>query len=338
VAQHENEHLALSKISQFRSPEFQAPHFTTIITTQLSSSDTGSSSTMDYSSSEGAAAVLNKGYLNKVPTTTTFNNHSDDIHSKFDFVSIAKTFCSNSPQQRTLHYNGNMASNISDVLRSNKRTSMSMMMNAANPLDMFVGSNNNIAALPASGFARRLSAMNSTATASVMANAAPAASLRRPLKRIKLEGSCGDDGENVVAPPTVVLIPAQQHVMAFAEHQIGGSEDSNGDDAASHESLDHRSGSPGQGETLDGASGVRFREYQAEIWSEKFEELCLFRREHGHCHVPHHFQENQGENQQTFSIENLVFSYRDLTFLFLGSRSCTMGQAPEVSIQTQTGG
>ena len=29
---------------------------------------------------------------------------------------------------------------------------------------------------------------------------------------------------------------------------------------------------------------VRFREYQAEIWSEKFEELCTFRRFYGHCH------------------------------------------------------
>ncbi|KAL3916799.1 MAG: hypothetical protein SGILL_005016 [Bacillariaceae sp.] len=40
--------------------------------------------------------------------------------------------------------------------------------------------------------------------------------------------------------------------------------------------------------------GVRFREYQAEIWSEKFEELCIFRRQQGHCHVPHHYTENQG--------------------------------------------
>lgn len=40
--------------------------------------------------------------------------------------------------------------------------------------------------------------------------------------------------------------------------------------------------------------GVRFREYQAEIWSEKFEELCTFRRFHGHCHVPHHYNQNAG--------------------------------------------
>lgn len=40
------------------------------------------------------------------------------------------------------------------------------------------------------------------------------------------------------------------------------------------------------------AKGVRFREYQAEIWSEKFEDLCEFRRHHGHCHVPHTYMEN----------------------------------------------
>lgn len=37
---------------------------------------------------------------------------------------------------------------------------------------------------------------------------------------------------------------------------------------------------------------VRFREYQAEIWTEKFEDLCDFRRVHGHCHVPHSYKEN----------------------------------------------
>ncbi len=37
---------------------------------------------------------------------------------------------------------------------------------------------------------------------------------------------------------------------------------------------------------------VRFREYQAEIWSEKFEDLCEFRRKYGHCHVPHTFTDN----------------------------------------------
>ena len=37
---------------------------------------------------------------------------------------------------------------------------------------------------------------------------------------------------------------------------------------------------------------VRFREYQAEIWTEKFEDLCDFRRIHGHCHVPHSYKEN----------------------------------------------
>ena len=40
------------------------------------------------------------------------------------------------------------------------------------------------------------------------------------------------------------------------------------------------------------ANGVRFREYQAEIWSEKFEDLCEFRKYYGHCHVPHTYERN----------------------------------------------
>jgi hypothetical protein len=37
---------------------------------------------------------------------------------------------------------------------------------------------------------------------------------------------------------------------------------------------------------------VRFREYQAEIWMEKYEDLCAFRKCNGHCHVPHTYQDN----------------------------------------------
>jgi len=36
----------------------------------------------------------------------------------------------------------------------------------------------------------------------------------------------------------------------------------------------------------------RFRPYQAEQWTEKFEELLQFRKERGHCCVPHTFDEN----------------------------------------------
>lgn len=42
----------------------------------------------------------------------------------------------------------------------------------------------------------------------------------------------------------------------------------------------------------DDMKDVRFREYQAEIWSEKFEDLCEFRRQFGHCHVPHTYTDN----------------------------------------------
>ena len=37
---------------------------------------------------------------------------------------------------------------------------------------------------------------------------------------------------------------------------------------------------------------VKFREYQAEIWTEKFEDLCEFKKNHGHCHVPHTYTAN----------------------------------------------
>lgn len=50
-----------------------------------------------------------------------------------------------------------------------------------------------------------------------------------------------------------------------------------------------QSGDDAEGEDL---KDVRFREYQAEIWSEKFEDLCEFRRQYGHCHVPHTYTEN----------------------------------------------
>ena len=39
-------------------------------------------------------------------------------------------------------------------------------------------------------------------------------------------------------------------------------------------------------------TGRRFRPYQAEQWSEKFEELLQFRKLRGHCCVPHTFDEN----------------------------------------------
>lgn len=44
-------------------------------------------------------------------------------------------------------------------------------------------------------------------------------------------------------------------------------------------------------ESEDDAS-KRFRPYQAEQWNEKFDELTAFRKEKGHCCVPHTFEEN----------------------------------------------
>jgi hypothetical protein len=37
---------------------------------------------------------------------------------------------------------------------------------------------------------------------------------------------------------------------------------------------------------------IHFREYQADIWNEKYEDLCAFRHHNGHCHVPHTYEDN----------------------------------------------
>lgn len=48
-----------------------------------------------------------------------------------------------------------------------------------------------------------------------------------------------------------------------------------------------------QGESGDDGNGeLSFRAYQAENWTEKFEELLEFRAQHGHCNVPNSFPEN----------------------------------------------
>lgn len=39
-------------------------------------------------------------------------------------------------------------------------------------------------------------------------------------------------------------------------------------------------------------NGHRFRPYQYEQWTEKFQELCDFRKLRGHCQVPHTYKEN----------------------------------------------
>ncbi len=51
-------------------------------------------------------------------------------------------------------------------------------------------------------------------------------------------------------------------------------------------SLDHKNGQ-------DAADSSRFRRYQADQWNERFQELVIFRQQHGHCLVPHNFPENQ---------------------------------------------
>ncbi len=48
-----------------------------------------------------------------------------------------------------------------------------------------------------------------------------------------------------------------------------------------------------EGQSRDDCQGnLSFRAYQAENWTEKFEELMEFRASHGHCNVPNFFPEN----------------------------------------------
>lgn len=78
----------------------------------------------------------------------------------------------------------------------------------------------------------------------------------------------------------------RQRLMDEARHrhpQVDGDYEET-DDAGDDESHEDEDG--------QATHGIRFREYQAEIWSEKFEELCAFRRVHQHCHVPHLYADN----------------------------------------------
>jgi hypothetical protein len=45
--------------------------------------------------------------------------------------------------------------------------------------------------------------------------------------------------------------------------------------------------------SFEDPNSSRFRDYQAEQWTEKFEELCAFVKKNGHCQVPHGYPENQ---------------------------------------------
>jgi hypothetical protein len=198
-----------------------------------------------------------------------------------------------------------MTSNISDILRCNKPSDISTMMNSVSSLDILSNESGGDGS-SAIGFSRRLSVTNNSA---IKANVAAATSLWRPWKRAKLEGDEDQGDENTDFPPSEMRIASQQeqqhrhHPEQFFQELLhngfNSSEQSRDDNAESRESL-ARASSPSSlhnpQQQQDGAtSGIRFREYQAEIWSEKFEELCFFRQEHGHCHVPHYFQENQGK-------------------------------------------
>jgi hypothetical protein len=277
---------------------------------------------MEYSSPSncGVIAAISGRSLKELPTATSFPGHFQNNIDCTSRLSLIVKAVQNSHHQRVqiptpiINDHNLMTSNISDILRSNKSSKNSSMMESGSPMDMLENAGGGSGARASVfGFSGGLCANN---TSAITENVASAASLRRPLKRTKLEGDQGD-GSNAF-PPSVILIPShQQHSQnlqllfqeqqQFAEYSSG---QSHGDDTESRESQGRNisASSNHHQQQHDGTnSGVRFREYQAEIWSEKFEELCLFRREHGHCHVPHHFQENQGA-YPSFSGRN-VFGY-----------------------------
>jgi hypothetical protein len=43
---------------------------------------------------------------------------------------------------------------------------------------------------------------------------------------------------------------------------------------------------------VDSNETKRFRQYQTGQWEDRFQELCLFRDQHGHCLVPHSFEDS----------------------------------------------
>jgi hypothetical protein len=84
-------------------------------------------------------------------------------------------------------------------------------------------------------------------------------------------------------------------------------------------------------ESDDEKSGHRFRAYQFEQWTEKFQELCDFRKVRGHCQVPHTFKDNPSRKLSkcsgTFGPTLLI--------LFVLPYSSSLGQATTLSIQAQ---
>ena len=79
------------------------------------------------------------------------------------------------------------------------------------------------------------------------------------------------------APPKTVVV---NHL-----NSTSGTEEDIDDDDSLHSNAD-------DGFSSDDNSALKFRAYQAENWTEKFEELIEFRHQYGHCLVPNSYPEN----------------------------------------------
>jgi hypothetical protein len=91
-------------------------------------------------------------------------------------------------------------------------------------------------------------------------------------------------------------------------------------------------------------NGHRFRAYQFEQWTEKFQELCDFRKVKGHCQVPHTYKENPSctlSKVVTTKAIHAPFPYliscRSPCVPLFCDHSSTLGQTSALSIQAQDG-
>jgi hypothetical protein len=213
--------------------------------------------------------TMNNGGVNTIETNTGMNRDTTALRRLSE---IAQVFTSNQAPQ-------NPNNNIADVLRSNKRNNSSLASEF--PMPRF----GNVASLAPSSALRTSSAFTGN---------------DNPFKRTKL-----DSTDNPMARLLLLQqqqrqlqhhmqldqhLQHQQQTQSIADDNSGSDDVASNEDGASAEDEDDEVASA----TAEPDGGVRFREYQAEIWSEKFEELCLFRRQQGHCHVPHHYMENLG--------------------------------------------
>lgn len=94
--------------------------------------------------------------------------------------------------------------------------------------------------------------------------------------------------ESIMHPPATIHVPSQPSTLSALQHPDEAQRESGGNlpSPKGHSSDDDCSATSSSND-----NALNFRAYQAENWTEKFEELLRFRSEHGHCLVPNSFDE-----------------------------------------------